>query len=111
VEIEMPEPLVTIEITRGLLRAAWVAFFVVGFFFIVSLLSYLKMMRSLSLQLDFLIYIKSLLQEIRSAMGESGGAMTLEDLDRSREPPTRPAPPTGSAQAGPPGEGPKGGKG
>lgn len=94
---------VTIEVTGGLLRAAWAAFFIVGFFFIVSLLSYLKIMRSLSLQLDFLIYVKSLLQEIRSAMGEREGAMTLEDLDRSREPPTKPAPPTGGE--------PKGGKG
>jgi len=97
----MAGSMVTFELTPAMVRAAWAAFFIVGFFFIVSLLSYLKMMRSLSLQLDFLIYIKSLLQEIRSAMGEREGGMTLEDLDRSREPPTKPAPPTG----------PKGGKG
>ena len=99
----MPGGTVQFEVTPTMIRAAWAACFIVGFFFIVSLLSYLKIMRSLSLQLDFMIYIKSLLQEIRSAMGEREGGMTLEDLDRSREPPTKPAPPTGGE--------PKGGKG
>ncbi len=97
----MPGSVVTFELTPAMVRAAWAAFFIVGFFFIVSLLSYLKIMRSLSLQLDFMIYIKSLLQEIRSAIGESEGSMTLEDLDKGREPPTRPEPPTRSSETGP----------
>jgi len=94
----MPTDVVKIELTPALLRGAWVAFFIVGFFFIVSLLSYLKIMRSLNLQLDFLVYLKSLLQEIRSAMREGEGTLKLEDLDKGREPPTRPA------QEGPKGE-------
>jgi len=86
----MPETLMRIEITPGLMRAGWVAFFIIGFFLLVSLLSLLKIMRTLNLQLDFLIYVKSLLQEVRSAMKAGEGGATLEDLGKSREPPTRP---------------------
>ncbi len=85
----MPEALMKIEITRGLLRGAWAAFFIVGFFYLVSLIVFLRILRSLNLQLDFLVYIKSLLQEIRRLVAkEEGGDVWVEG--KEGEPPPKP---------------------